>query len=260
MLEAKGLMIGYESKIVVEDFSIDVKKGEILSIIGPNGSGKSTILKSIARIIKPENGVVYLSGDNITKISQKEIAKILAVVSQQNTSPADFTVRDLVYYGRMPHKKWYEKKNKNDQEVVDWALGKTKLLHMSSRKVITLSGGERQRAWIAMALAQKPKILLLDEPTTYLDICHQLEVLELVRELNEDLMLTCIMVLHDLNQASKYSHRICVLKEGKIYKVGLPQNIMTKQTIRDVYNVDVQVRQEEVTGKPHIIPLGIAGR
>ncbi|SHH71995.1 iron complex transport system ATP-binding protein [Caloranaerobacter azorensis DSM 13643] len=250
MISAKKINIHYDRKQVIYDLCMDINEGEIISIIGPNGSGKSTILKALSRLIKPSNGVAYLNGYDIQKLPTREVAKRLSILSQHNHSPADCTVRDLVSYGRMPYKKWYEFKNKYDDEVVDWAINVTKLTSLADRFISTLSGGERQRAWIAMTLAQKTKVLMLDEPTTYLDISHQLEVMELLYEINRKYRVTIIMVLHDLNQASKYSDRIFVINKGRLVMQGSPHKVITKRMLRDVYNIEAQITIDKTTSKP----------
>ena len=242
MLKIEQLSVGYEQKEVVKDFSFDVQKGEVLSIIGPNGSGKSTILKAIARMLPYSAGTIMFNGEDMRYLSSKEIAKKMCMLSQRNQAPSDLTVRNLVAYGRTPHKKWFERLNDDDEAIVDWALEKTQLTKYENQSIAALSGGESQRAWIAMALAQKPQILLLDEPTTYLDIAHQHEVLELVRELNRDTGLTVVMVLHDLNQASSYSDRIVVVKDGQRSYMGTPEDVMTEQMIHSIYQMEAEIQ------------------
>lgn len=257
MIEAKNLKIAYEEKIVIKDFSFNVREGEMVSIIGPNGSGKSTILKTISRLLKQKNGAIFLEKEDISDINIKKIAQKMSSLSQHNRSPEDITVKELIYYGRMPHKKWYEVKTKEDEDIIQWAIDKTSLREFKDKKVIELSGGERQRVWIAMALAQRPKILLLDEPTTYLDICHQLEVMELVKSLNEELGLTVIMVLHDLGQAAKYSHRVVVIKDGNLVVEGNPSEVLTVDLIKKVYNVEVCIRKDILKDEMIIHPVGV---
>ncbi len=258
MIEASRLKIGYDNKIVVEDFDFEIKAGEIIALIGPNGSGKSTVLKVVSRLMKAMAGVVHLDGNDIHRLSTKEVAKKLSMLSQQQITPPDFTVRELVAYGRLPHRQWYETKSQEDEEIIEWAIGQTRLEKLADRYINNLSGGERQRAWIAMALAQRPKILLLDEPTTYLDICHQLEVMELVSRLNKELGITVVMVLHDLNQAVRYSHRLVVIKEGRFVAEGTPEAVLTKDMLRQVYNVEAEVTIDKNIGKPVFMPLGLA--
>lgn len=257
MIEAKNLCIGYEEKIIVDNFSFDVSEGEILSVIGPNGSGKSTLLRCISRYIKSKEGVVYFDKEDMNGMNIKNVAKKMASLSQYNKSPDDITVEDLIYYGRLPHKKWHEKKNSEDMEIMNWAIKETSVEYFRHKKVSSLSGGERQRVWIAMALTQKPKILLLDEPTTYLDICHQLEVMELIRKLNKDLKITIIMVLHDLCQAANYSDKVVVIKEGKLVAEGEPRDILTTELIKHVYNVDTWIREDIIQGEIMIYPIQV---
>lgn len=257
MIEARNLKIAYEEKIVIKDFSLKIKEGEMVSIIGPNGSGKSTILKTISRLLKQKNGVIYLEKEDVSGINIKKIAQKMSSLSQHNRSPEDINVKELIYYGRMPHKKWYEIKTKEDEDIIQWAIKKTSLNGFEDKKIVELSGGERQRVWIAMALAQKPKILLLDEPTTYLDICHQLEVMELIKSLNRELGLTVIMVLHDLGQAAKYSHRVVVIKEGNLVVEGNPAKVLTVDLIKQVYNVEVCIRKDILKGEIIIHPMGV---
>ncbi|KEH93988.1 ABC transporter ATP-binding protein [Clostridium botulinum] len=254
MLKIKDFKIGYDDKVIVKDFSLHVKKGDMLTIIGPNGSGKSTVLKAVGRLLKPMDGVVYLDGKLLQEMNNKEIAKEMACLSQHNSAPKDMTIRKIVSFGRNPHKNWFQGLNKEDEDIVAWAIEKTNLSHMENKNISDISGGERQRAWIAMALAQKPKVLLLDEPTTYLDINNQIEILELVKELNEKLNLTVVMVLHDLNQAAKYSSEVLVLKNGEIKAQGKPEDILDKSLIRSVYNVDMDILKNQFGEKIIFIP------
>lgn len=257
MIKAKNLKVGYENKTIIEDLSLDIKKGEIVSIIGPNGSGKSTLLKSLARFLKKENGEILIVDKNLEGMKSNDIAKVLSMLSQHNSSPSDITVKELVYYGRIPHKKWYEQRSDEDEEIVNWALENTGVAKYSNRKVFQLSGGERQRVWLAMALAQKPEILFLDEPTTYLDMCHQLELMELIKEINRKFNMTIVMVLHDLNQAARYSSRVIIMKDGTIVADGKPETVIVKDIIHDVYNVKCCISKEPTSNKPHIYPLEV---
>lgn len=252
MLVVEQLSVQYEQKKVVHNVSFDVKDGEVLSIIGPNGSGKSTILKSIARMVTYKEGLITLDGQNMKKISSKDIAKRMCILSQRNQAPNDITVRTLISYGRTPHKKFFERLNDEDEQIIDWALEKTDLQKFQHKPIAALSGGESQRAWIAMSLAQKPQILLLDEPTTYLDIAHQHEVLELVRELNKETGLTVVMVLHDLNQASSYSDRIVVLKEGCLAQIGTPTDVITPDMIKDIYRMEAEIQYVSWDDAPRV--------
>ena len=197
VIEGKEIEIGYGDKIAVHKANIKINEGEVVTIIGPNGSGKSTLIKALSRCLKLRSGSVTLDGININKIPTKTVAKKMAVLPQVKSVSSDITVESLVSYGRYSHLDFRNRLTKDDNEIVEWAMGKTGLKRLKHRNVMTLSGGERQRAWIAMALAQKPQVLMLDEPTTYLDISYQLEVLELVKELNQTLGITVVMVLQD---------------------------------------------------------------
>lgn len=252
MLSVHSLQVRYADKTIVRDLSFSVKQGEVVSIIGPNGSGKSTILKAMSRMIPCQAGRVCIANREIQSLSTKQVSRMMCMLCQSNSSPTDMTVKELVSYGRLPHKKWYERLSADDLEIVDWALERTGLLDYRDRLVISLSGGEAQRAWLAMALAQRPKVLLLDEPTTYLDIAHQMEVLELIKHLNQELNLTVVMVLHDLNHASRYSDRVCVIHHGSIRAFGKPEEVFTQDMIRAVYGVDTEIQYVEGTSKPRI--------
>ncbi|AVQ38737.1 iron ABC transporter ATP-binding protein [Clostridium botulinum] len=257
MINIQDFTIGYSNKVIVKNFNLQVDKGDMLTIIGPNGSGKSTVLKAIGRLLKPMEGIIHLDGKLLWDMSNKDIAKEMACLSQHNSAPKDMTIRRIVGFGRNPHKAWFESLNKDDEEIIDWALENTNLKHMENKKITSVSGGERQRTWLAMALAQKPKVLLLDEPTTYLDINNQIEILELVRQLNENLKLTVVMVLHDLNQAAKYSNRVLVLKNGEIQALGKPEEILNKKLIRNVYSVDMNILKNQFGEKLIFIPKKI---
>ncbi len=253
-IEACNLQVNYGEKLVLKNANIKVNNGEIITIIGPNGSGKTTLIKALSRCIKPKAGNIYLDGVDINKIPTKEIAKNLAILPQVKNISQDITVEGLVSYGRYPHLKFGQRINKNDKDIIDWAIEKTGLTKLKDRYVATLSGGEKQRAWIAMALAQKPKILILDEPTTYLDISFQLEVLELVKELKDSLGITVIMVLHDLNQASRYSDNIYVLRDGEVWEYGKPKDIINPQLLKEVFRIKAHIYEDKLNGCPYFIP------
>ncbi|CEP42195.1 ABC transporter ATP-binding protein [Paraclostridium sordellii] len=255
MISCKNLKVGYEEKIIIENLSLNIKKGEVVSIIGPNGCGKSTLLKSLSRMIKPVSGDIYIQSENIKSLKNKAISQKVCLLSQHNDAPGDLTVEELVYFGRIPHKKWYESKSKSDEELVNWAIENTGLTIYKNTPISSLSGGERQRAYIAQALCQKPDVLLLDEPTTYLDISYQLELMELVREINERLNITIVMVLHELNQASKYSDRLIIMKSGEIVSDGCPKEIINKEIIKKVYNIDCDIDNDPISNKPRIHPI-----
>jgi len=253
-IRVEDLYVNYGDKEVVKGVSFNIEDGQVVTIIGPNGSGKSTLLKSISRCLKPINGKVYLDGDNIYKVNTKVVAQKLAILPQVKNVSSDVTVEELVSYGRYPHLGFRKKLMKEDLNIVDWAIEKTGLESLRKRFVATLSGGERQRAWIAMSLAQKPKILLLDEPTTFLDISFQIEVLELVKELNKSLGLTVVMVLHDLNQAARYSDEIFVIDDGMLSSSGSPKEIMKNSLLEDVFRIEANIYDDSINNCPYFIP------
>lgn len=255
MISCKNLKVGYEEKVIIENLSLSINKGEVVSIIGPNGCGKSTLLKTLSRIIKPMSGGIYIQNESIKNLKSKHISQKVCLLSQHNDAPGDLMVEELVYFGRIPHKKWYESKTKSDEEIVNWAIENTGLKRYKNTPINSLSGGERQRAYIAQALCQKPDILLLDEPTTYLDISYQLEVMELVREINEKFNITIVMVLHELNQASKYSDRLVIMKDGEIVSDGCPKEVINKETIKQVYKIECDIDNDPISNKPRIHPI-----
>jgi len=236
-LEASEITHYYDKKCILSNISFSFEKGKIYSIIGPNGCGKSTLLKILCRQLPPTKGQVSLEGKNIYKLSPKKIAKSISLLSQQ-VEKADITVKQLVTLGRTPHLGIFERLNNQDMDVVQWAISQTNLELLIERNVASLSGGEMQRVWLAMAIAQQPTILFLDEPTTYLDIAHQLELLELVRSLNIKSNVTIVMVLHDINHAVLYSDKIIAMKDGGIYDHGNPENIMTSKLFHEVFGVE----------------------
>lgn len=239
MLRGENISFSYsKDKAFIENLNINIPKGKITTILGPNGSGKSTLLSILSTYNRPSKGNVYIENQNLKDLKTKEVAKLIATVHQHNESPEDLDVETLVSYGRVPHNKHYKNSKDENEKIVDWAINSTNLEDIRKNKVMSLSGGQRQRAFIAMALAQKTDVLLLDEPTTYLDIYHQIEILELVRKLNEDHGITIIMVLHDINQAIKYSHNIVIMKDGKIIEEGKPENVINEKTIKTVYKVE----------------------
>lgn len=256
MMHTKNLALGFDGKAVLKDLTLTVEKGQILSILGPNGSGKSTLLNALSRNLKPDQGSVYLAGENLATLGAKVIAQQMAVLPQSPQAPKDLTVLDLVGYGRYPHQSWWRGKSTEDDTCITWALGETGLTGMKDRIVSTLSGGERQRVWIAMALAQKPEILLLDEPTTYLDICHQLEIMELLADCNREHNITVAMVLHDINQAAHYSDSVVILQAGQIFAMGKPAEVITSHTLRQVFGVESKVMLDN-TGKPVVMITGL---
>ena len=240
-ITARQLEISYGETLVVSDLDIHIRTGEITTIIGPNGSGKSTVLKALTRLLKYRSGVVEILERDLKDYDTKELARLIGVLPQKHTAPPDFTVRDLVGYGRMPHQKWYERNSREDDAIVDWALEVTGTSHLAKKSIRACSGGEQQRVWIAMVLAQQPEILFLDEPTTYLDISHQQETMRLVKRLKRESGIGIVMVLHDLSHALEVSDYIVVIKDGKKYSEGTPLEVITPKMLREVYHVECQV-------------------
>lgn len=256
-IRGENLYVNYGEKEVLKNVNIKVERGQVVSIIGPNGSGKSTLIKTLSRYIRPVKGSVYIGEENILNMPTRLVAKKMAIVPQFKNTPGDITVRELVSYGRYPHLRFGQRLAKEDYEIINWAIEKTGLEKLRDRYLVTLSGGEQQRAWIAMALAQKPEILLLDEPTTFLDISYQLEVLELAKELNESLKLTVVMVLHDLNQAARFSHKILALKEGQVWEYNRPDLVLNKELLKEVFRVEGHIYKDKVNNCPYFIPYRI---
>ncbi len=256
MMNTKNIVVSFDGKPVLKNLTLAVEKGQIISILGPNGSGKSTFLKVLSRNLKPDQGNVYLDGHDLSELKAKVVARKMAVLPQSPEAPKDLTVRDLVEYGRYPHQNWWQGRSQEDDECVNWALLETGLEGMAGRIVSTLSGGERQRVWIAMALAQKPEVLLLDEPTTYLDICHQLEIMELLAEFNRVHKITVAMVLHDINHAARYSDSIVVIHQGQVFAVGKPEDVITPHTLRAVFGVESEITIDKL-GKPVVLITGL---
>ena len=252
MLRIEDLSLSYGDKPVVQNLNLRVKKGQVVSIIGPNASGKSTILKSIAGIIKPVSGKIFIEEKDISKMDSKKLAQKVSILLQQNKNPDDMSIEELVYFGRYPHKKWFEGFEASDKKIIEEVMKFTNTFALRDKTLETLSGGERQRAWIAMALAQEPDILLFDEPTTYLDMAHQIEFLELVNRLNKETGVTVVLVLHDLNQAARYGNYLFAMKEGKIFAQGYPEEVLNPQNILNIYNIEAKIFN--AAGYPVVIP------
>lgn len=250
ILSTEHLKIGYDEKIIVEDLSFTIQSGKITTIIGPNGCGKSTILKTLARIHKAKSGFVYLDGKAIHTIPTKQIAQKMAVLPQSSEAPSGLTVFDLISYGRSPHQKGFARLSDRDKEVIEWTLEVTGLMELRNYDVDKLSGGQRQRAWIAMAIAQETDLLLLDEPTTYLDMAHQLEVLKLLKKLNEEENRTIVMVIHDLNHAARFSDCMVAMNKGKLMKEGTAEEVMTPEVLKAVFHIDAVIVKDPRTEKP----------
>ncbi|TFE26096.1 ABC transporter ATP-binding protein [Cohnella luojiensis] len=257
-LSTNQLSLAYGSRQIVQELNLHVPDGLITALVGANGSGKSTILKAMARILTPMQGGVYLDGKIIHRQPTKEVARHLAILPQNPSSPEGLTVRELVSFGRYPHQKGFGNLNAEDNRMIEWALQATGMSAFSMRPVDQLSGGQRQRAWIAMALAQGTEVLLLDEPTTFLDMAHQMEVMTLLEKLNKEQKRTIIMVVHDLNHAARYAQHLVALKDGTILYEGNPEVVMTPQMLRDVFNIDADVIPDPRTGAPLCLPYGLA--
>ena len=249
LLRAHALSLGYGSTEIIHAVDVCIHRAEIAAIIGPNGSGKSTLLKALARLLKPHSGTIEFLGTDIWRKSERDIAQKIAFLPQSAEPPGDITVLDLVRMGRLPHRKFWDMFSKEDEEICREALARTGMESFAMRPIRALSGGERQRARLAMALAQQPEALLLDEPTTYLDIRHQLALMELVENLHETLGLTVIMVLHDLNQAVRYGERLIAVRAGKIIADGSPNDVFTRELVRDLYGVESRVSDVEIAGR-----------
>ncbi|MGI6630170.1 MAG: heme ABC transporter ATP-binding protein [Bacillota bacterium] len=255
-IEARDLTFSYgNGNIILKELTFEIKKGSFISIIGPNGSGKSTLLKNLSAELSPEAGVVLLENQDIFKIKKKNLARNLAVVPQDTGVDFAFSVMETVLMGRMPHQKRFQGDSEKDLEIARWAMELSNVWHLKDRLINELSGGERQRVIVARALTQEPKVLLLDEPTSHLDLQHQLDLLELMDNLNRTKGLTVIAVLHDLNLAAQFSEKIVLLNKGKIVAYGDPSEVLTSENIREIYHVEVAVSTNEITGKLNIIPL-----
>lgn len=255
-LSTKNLCLAYDGALIIRDLNLAIPSRQITALVGANGCGKSTLLRGLARLLKPRGGTVYLNSTSILQLSTKAVAQQLGILPQGPVAPEGLTVRDLVAQGRYPYQNWLQQWSQEDEKIVQQALLTTDLLELAERSLDTLSGGQRQRAWIAMALAQDTEILLLDEPTTFLDLAHQLEVLDLLYELNQTQGRTIVMVLHDLNQACRYADYLVAVKDGRIFAAGSPKLVMTEETIREVFSLECRVVSDPVVGTPMCVPIG----
>lgn len=257
-ITTKALTVGYGEKVIIDELDVSIPKGQTTVFIGRNGCGKSTLLRSIARLLKPKSGSIVLDGTNISKMSSKKIARNLAILPQSPTAPEGLSVLQLVKLGRHPYQNWLQQWSEEDEEAVMHALAATDLTELKDRQVDSLSGGQRQRAWIAMTLAQDTDIILLDEPTTYLDMTHQIEILDLLHELNLTENRTIVMVLHDLNLACRYADHIVSIKDGGIYKEGAPSEIITPDLVKSVFGMQSRIIPDPICGTPLCIPYSKA--
>ncbi|WP_410496220.1 ABC transporter ATP-binding protein [Cellulosilyticum sp. ST5] len=257
-IEVSQLQVAYEHKLIIENMNLKIPMGKITMIIGANGCGKSTLLKTIARIISPKKGEIKLNGINIQKQAPREIAKKMAVLPQSPIVPSGLLVKELVSYGRFPYQNAMGGMKQEDVEKVNWAMEVTGILEFADRSVDSLSGGQRQRAWIAMALAQETEILVLDEPTTYLDMAHQLEILELLQTLNKQQNRTIVMVLHELNNATKFADYIIGVKEGQIVFEGKPLEVITKENLFELYGIEATLQLDAAKQYPICVDFNLA--
>jgi iron complex transport system ATP-binding protein len=253
-LRADHLSIGYEDTAVIADLSVEVLDGRITAIVGPNACGKSTLLRGLARLLKPSGGQVILDGHDIGSLHTKEVARRLGLLPQTSIAPEGITVADLVSRGRFPHQKVLRQWSRSDDEAVAEAMRCTGVSELSGRLVDELSGGQRQRVWVAMVLAQQTPLMLLDEPTTYLDIAHQVELLDLFAMLNREQDRTVVAVLHDLNHACRYADQIIAMKSGSIVAQGDPKSVITEELVEAVYGLKCQIIDDPQTGTPLVVP------
>ncbi|WP_078854070.1 ABC transporter ATP-binding protein [Streptomyces sp. NRRL F-5135] len=255
-LRARDVRLGYDGREVVGGLSVDIPPGGITMIVGPNACGKSTLLRSMARLLAPTSGSVLLDGRSVQEMPTKEVATVLGILPQSPVAPDGITVSDLVGRGRYPHQGWFRRWTAEDDAAVAEALLATDVLELAARPVEALSGGQRQRVWIAMALSQRTDILLLDEPTTFLDISHQLDVLDLLTDLNREYGTTVVAVLHDLNLACRYAGHLIAMKDGAIVAEGAPSEIVTAELVTDVFGMRCSVTEDPASGTPLIVPMG----
>lgn len=256
LIHIENLSLSYDAKtIVVHQLNLHIQRGTITALVGSNGCGKSTLLRGLSRLLKPMQGSVYLNGHDVHTMKARDLAKQLGILPQSPTAPEGLTVHELVAQGRYPYQNWLQQWHYEDERIVQEALNTTNLTLFADRPVDTLSGGQRQRAWIAMALAQQTDVLLLDEPTTYLDLAYQMDVLDLLDDLNAEGR-TIIMVLHDLNQAARYADAIVALRGGQIVAMGSPTQVMTPENILQVFGLKAEIITDPVTGTPLCVPIG----
>ncbi|MGW7202767.1 ABC transporter ATP-binding protein [Streptomyces sp. NPDC054837] len=254
-LEARGVTVGYGDRTVIDDLDVAIPSGLVTTIIGPNGCGKSTLLRTLSRLLKPAKGTVVLDGDDIARLRTRDVAKKLGLLPQAPVAPDGLTVADLVARGRHPHQSWLRQWSSDDADVVERALAMTGVADLADRPVDELSGGQRQRVWISMTLAQGTDLLLLDEPTTYLDLAHAIDVLDLVNDLHTS-GCTVVMVLHDLNLATRYSDNLIVMREGAILAQGHPRDVITAELLHEAFGLRARVIDDPVGDRPVIVPIG----
>ena len=255
-LRGEALTLAYGKKTIAESLNVTIPDGHFTAIIGPNGCGKSTLLRTLSRLMTPVHGHVYLDGEEIQRYASKEVARRIGLLAQNATTPGDISVQELVARGRYPHQPLFTRWRQEDEDAVQRAMQATGIMNLASQSVDTLSGGQRQRAWIAMVLAQDTSIMLLDEPTTWLDISHQIDLLELLSELNRERGYTLAAALHDLNQACRYATHLIALRDGKIVAEGAPKEIVTPALIEAIYGLRCVIIDDPVANTPLVVPLG----
>ncbi|MFD6892386.1 ABC transporter ATP-binding protein [Streptomyces sp. NPDC059957] len=254
-LAAKGVTVGYGDRTVIDALDVSIPPGVVTTIIGPNGCGKSTLLRTLSRLLKPTSGSVVLDGEDIARMRTRDVAKKLGLLPQAPVAPEGLTVADLVARGRHPHQSWLRQWSSDDASVVERALAMTGVADLADRPVDALSGGQRQRVWISMTLAQGTDLLLLDEPTTYLDLAHAIDVLDLVDDLHES-GCTVVMVLHDLNLAARYSDNLIVMKAGSVLAQGHPREVLTAELLHEAFGLRAMVIDDPVGDRPLVVPIG----
>ena len=255
-LTAEDLTLGYGERTVIDGLDLVVPPGRITGIVGPNACGKSTLLRSMSRLLAPRSGQVLLDGNAVHRLPAKQLARTLGLLPQSPIAPEGITVADLVGRGRHPHQRVFSRWSPEDDAAVAAALEATQTTALADRSVDELSGGQRQRVWIAMALAQQTDLLLLDEPTTFLDVSHQIEVLDLLTDLNRSRGTTVVMVLHDLNMAARYADHLVALTAGRVHATGTPAEVLTEESVRAVFGLDSRVIVDPTSGKPLMLPIG----
>ena len=255
-LRTVGLDLAYDDRVVVHDLDLAIPPGLITAVVGPNGCGKSTLLRGLARLLRPHAGQVLLDGHPVHRLPSRQVAELIGILPQSPVAPDGITVADLVGRGRYPHQGWFRRWTSTDDQVVGDALAATGTADLAARRVDELSGGQRQRVWLAMALAQDPDVLLLDEPTTFLDVTHQIEVLDLLTDLNRQRGTTVVMVLHDLNLAARYADHLVVLADGRLVAAGDPADVLTAELVASAFGLTARVVGDPVTGTPMVVPVG----
>ena len=254
-LAAEGLRLAYDDRVVVDGLDLALTDGSFTAIVGPNGCGKSTLLRALGRLLRPAAGQVVLDGRSIARTPTREVARVLGLLPQTPVAPSGLTVSDLVARGRHPHQSWLRQWSSDDEAVVTEALAWTDMADLGDRPVDELSGGQRQRAWISMALAQQTDLILLDEPTTYLDLSHQIDVLELVARLHAERGRTVVVVLHDLNLAARYAQQMVAMRDGALVASGTPHEVLTEELLADVFDLEARVVPDPVAGTPMVVPV-----